>query len=77
MASTLTFVNNFMELIQGQVITWRSLALVVTTLVLVAIFHNVCSLIMYFWWTARRLRCIMEKQGWKALRRFTYWQKPA
>ncbi len=36
MASTLTFVNNFMELIQGQVITWRSLALVVTTLVLVA-----------------------------------------
>ncbi len=59
-----------MELIQGQVITWRSLALVVTTLVLVAIFHNVCSLIMYFWWTPRRLRCIMEKQGWKGPKTF-------
>ncbi len=34
MASTLTSVNNFMELIQGQLIMWRSLALVVTTLVL-------------------------------------------
>jgi hypothetical protein len=70
MASTLTSINNFMELIQGQVITWRSLALVVTTLVLVAIFHNVCSLIMYFWWTPRRLRCIMEKQGWKGPKTF-------
>jgi hypothetical protein len=70
MASTLTSVNNFMELIQGEVITWRSLALVVTTLVLVAIFHNVCSLIMYFWWTPRRLRGIMEKQGWKGPKTF-------
>jgi hypothetical protein len=70
MASTLTSVNNFMELIQGEVITWRSLALVVTTLVLVAIFHNVCSLIMYFWWTPRRLRGIMEKQGWKGRKMF-------
>jgi hypothetical protein len=69
MASTLTFVNNF-ELIQGQVITWRSLALVVTTLVLVAIFHNVCSLIMYFWWTPRNLGHIMEKQGWKGPKTF-------
>jgi hypothetical protein len=68
MASTLTSINNFMELIQGQVITWRSLALVVTTFVLVAIFHSVCSLIMYFWWTARRLQRIMEKQGWKGPR---------
>ncbi|CAK9860109.1 unnamed protein product [Sphagnum jensenii] len=32
MASTLISVTNFMELIQGEVITWRSLALVVTTL---------------------------------------------
>ncbi len=70
MASTLTFVNNSMEFIQGQVITWRLLALVATTLVLVAIFHNVCSLIMYFWWTPRRLRCIMEKQGWKGPKTF-------
>jgi cytokinin trans-hydroxylase len=59
-----------MELFQGQVLTWRSLALVVTTLVVVAIFHNVCSLIMYFWWTPRRLRHIMEKQGWKGPKTF-------
>jgi hypothetical protein len=75
MASTLTSVNNFMELIQGQVITWRSLALVITTLVLVAIFHKFCSLIMYFWWTPKRLRHIMEKQGWKGPKTFTYWQE--
>jgi hypothetical protein len=66
-ASTLTFVNNFMELIQGQVITWRSLALVVTTLVLVAIFHNVRSLIIK---TPRKLGDIMEKQGWKGPKTF-------
>ncbi len=54
-----------MELFQGQVLTWRSLALVVTTLVVVAILHNVHSLIIYLWWTPKRLRHIMEKQGWK------------
>ncbi len=70
MASTMSSINNSMEFIQGQVVTWRSLALVVTTLVVVAILHNVHSLIIYFWWTPRRLRRIMEKQGWKGPKTF-------
>jgi hypothetical protein len=70
MASTMSSINNPMELIQGQVVTWRSLALVVTTLVVVAILHNVHSLIVYLWWKPRRLQRIMEKQGWKGPKTF-------
>jgi hypothetical protein len=34
------------------------------------IFHNVSSVIMYFWWTPRRLQHIMEKQGRKGPKTF-------
>jgi hypothetical protein len=55
MASTMSSINNSMELIQGQLTTWRSLALVVTSLVVVAILHSVHSLIVHLWWTPKRL----------------------
>jgi hypothetical protein len=48
---------------QGEV--WRTLALLVATVAIVAFFQSVWVVVTKRWWMPRRLRGIMEQQGWK------------
>jgi hypothetical protein len=48
---------------QGEV--WRTLALLVATVALVAVSHSVRVMVTRHWWMPRRLGHIMKQQGWK------------
>jgi cytochrome P450 len=55
--------TSILEILQWQV--WSALALAVATVAMLAIFQNVWVAVTKHWWMPRRLRRIMEQQGWK------------
>jgi hypothetical protein len=55
--------TRILEILQWQV--WSALALAVATVAMVAFFQNVWVVVTKHWWMPRRLRRIMEQQGWK------------
>jgi hypothetical protein len=55
--------TSILEILQWQV--WSTLALAVATMAMLAFFQNVWVAVTKHWWMPRRLRRIMEQQGWK------------
>jgi hypothetical protein len=55
--------TSILDFWQGEV--WRTLALLVATVALVAVSHSVWVMVTRHWWMPRRLGHIMKQQGWK------------
>jgi hypothetical protein len=55
--------TSILDFWQGEV--WRTLALLVATVALVAVSHSVWVMVTRHWWMPRRLGQIMKEQGWK------------